>query len=97
MNVKLKKYLTKCNLTDNEIKDLKFIAPMIDDIEFEVFEKNCKTLIDFGYPKVDLSFLINANPNIFVLPNQELVKDLKSLSKQYDNIELALKNNPFLI
>ena len=80
-----------------EIKDIEMVAPIIDELTFDEFAQNCKLLIKYGYPKCDLDFLINANPNIFVLSSKDLEEDLKSLAKQYDNIELALKNNPFLI
>lgn len=97
MNKSLKKFLEDLNLSNNEIKDLQNISPMISLISCETFLINCKLLTNYGYPEADLDFLILSNPNIFTRSNTDLKSDLENLSKRYDDIEKALKNNPYII
>lgn len=89
--------LKQYRLTDSEIEDMRTIAPMLDVTTFEEFTANCKVLVKYGYPKSDLDYLFLANPNLFVVSPEDLDTDLKELSANCDDIEMALKTDPALI
>ena len=97
MDKKIVKFLKGFKISDLEIKDIINISPMIDAIDYAEFADNCKLLIKYGYPDVDLDYLILSNPSIFSRSSSDLEEDLKKLSIKYNDIEEALKSNPFLI
>lgn len=97
MDSKIIEVLKQYKLTDAEIADMLAIAPMLAATSFQEFTANCRLLVKFGYPQSDLDFLFLANPNLFVVATQDLEADLKKLVSTCDDLEVALKENPFLI
>lgn len=97
MDKNLKNLLLSLDLNEIEIDDLENIEPMFIGLTIEEFVENCKVMIDFGYPECDLDVLILSNPNIFVRPKESLIISLTELSKTCDDIESALKDNPYII
>ena len=97
MDKKIVEFLKKYDISDNEIKDIITIAPMMDVVKYCELVENCIVLTKFGYPKSELDFLLLSNPNIFVKSSFDLEKELMSLKKQYGDIEIILKNNPTII
>lgn len=97
MDKKVIKFLRDFNISDNELADIINIAPMIEETSYQEFSDNCKLLVKYGYPKIDLDILILGNPNIFVRSKQDLEHDLMNLTKQYHDIEQILKLNPYII
>ena len=85
------------DISELEIKDIKNIAPMIEVLSSEEFNKNCLLLTNYGYPKSDLDFLFLANPNIFVRSAKDLEYDLQNLKAKYSDIEIILKQDPLII
>lgn len=97
MNKDLEKLLLNLDLTELEIDNLAKESPMIEEISCEEFLKNCNLLVCYGFPADDLDSLLLANPNLFVRSSDVLKKDLINLSNYCDDIEKALKNDPFII
>ena len=73
------------------------IAPMLEVTSFAEFTDSCKMLVKYGFPKSDLDCLFLANPNIFVQSAADLEIQLKQLAKNYDDLEMALKEDPMLL
>ena len=97
MQKDLKNYLVQLGLIEDEIKSIEELSPMFKVATLKEFVDDVMLLIEYGYPMEDISSLLLANPNIFVLPVDSLRKELDKIKEKYDDVEKALKENPFLI
>lgn len=97
MDEKIIKFIKKYDISDLEIGDIINIAPMLEVTTYNEFISNCKLLVEYGYPREELDFLLLANPNIFARSNKDLKEDLINLSVKYEDIEEILKQNPTII
>lgn len=97
MNKDLESFLTNMNFTNNEIEDMKTIAPTLDNTSLSEVESVMRLLAHYGYPKEDLPELFYQNPNIMTLDKNTLKSTLDKLVAKNIDIEKYLKNNPFAI
>lgn len=97
MQKQLKNFLLKLDLTEDEIKSIEEIAPMFEVTTLKEFIDDMMLLIEYGYPEEDISSLLLANPNIFVLSAESLRKELDKIKEKNGDVEEALKEDPFLI
>lgn len=97
MNKSLNNLLHNLNFSSGEIENLVSIAPVLDTISIENVTTNLNLLVAYNYPADDLTYLIAINPGFLCRNSNELKQDLEQLSIDYNNIEEALKNDPFLI
>lgn len=97
MKKSLNNLLNNLNFSNDEIENLVSIAPVLDTISIECATTNLNLLVAYNYPADDLSYLIAMNPGFLCRDAIELRNDLEQISIDYDNVEEALKNDPFLI
>lgn len=97
MDERIISFIKKYKISNSEIDSMLVGAPMLDVINYDEFVDNCKLLIQYGYPKSDLDFLMLSNPNIFTMSFDDLKNDLKKLIKKYGDIEQILKQDPTII
>ena len=97
MDERIISFIKKYKISNSEIDSMLVGAPMLDAINYDEFVDNCKLLIQYGYPKSDLDFLMLSNPNIFTMSFDDLKNDLKKLIKKYGDIEQILKQDPTII
>ena len=97
MDSRIIEFMKEYQISDLEIGDLKNIAPMIEVTSYEEFMANCELLAKYGYPKSDLDVLMLANPNIFAMSTKDLEQELCRLQNECEDIEVALKEDPYAI
>lgn len=97
MQNKLKNFLLKLDLTENEISSIEEIAPMFEVVTLKEFVDDMMLLIEYGYPEEDITSLLLVNPNIFVLSAERLREKLDKIKEKNRDVEEALKKDPFLI
>lgn len=94
MDKKLYNYLISLDFDDDDISELVSQVPGLEIISFERAIKNINAVVDKGYPKEDIDFLISANPGFLCNDVNYLNQILDSLG---EDIEEKLKEDPFLI
>lgn len=97
MNSELLKQIYHLGLTETEVEEILSLAPELEQLSPSSFTKNCKTFVEFGFPKIELDTLLLANPNLFTIDEEELRQHLEDLLDQTGDIEEALKTNHFSI
>lgn len=97
MDKKILDFLNEFNISQSQRDTIVAIAPMFDVIDSKEFATNCALLVKYGYPKIDLDYLVMSNPNLFVRLPEDLESALKKLKLKYDDIEEILKLNPTII
>ena len=94
MDLKLKKFLKKLNLDDDEINNLTTVCSGLEITSEGRAKENVIILIDSGFPLCDVSFVVCANPAF--LCNDPI--DTKSSIESIDgDVEQAIKNDPYIL
>jgi len=94
---KIYEFFKELKFNDGEIENLLEIAPAIAETSVNDIVENMSVVVRFGFPADDIGSLIALNPAFLCRNNEDLIIDLIELSKTTDDIEEALKNNPYLI
>lgn len=94
MDTSLKNFLNKLTIENDEINDLINICPGLDIIDVNRAKNNVKSVVDAGFPLIDISSIIYVNPG-FLCNNPENTRE-RILSIDGD-IEETLKNDPYLL
>lgn len=97
MDKELKDYFISLGFDDDEISQLKSTCLQLKFASQQDITKNIELLTSFGYPKEDIPELMLVNPNLFCYEQNYLKAQLNKLQSQNLDIEVALKDNPFLI
>jgi hypothetical protein len=94
MDKLLVKFLKSLDLETCDIELLVQLVPGLDFIEWARAKANIDVLVNAGYPKEDLDGIICINPGFLLYDPAELAEKLSVLG---EDVETALKNDPFLI
>lgn len=97
MDKRIYEFFKELKFNDAEIENLLSIAPVLDEMEFDDVLCNMTVVVEYGYPADDISYLISLNPGFLCRNTSDLISDLIDISKNYDDVETALKNDPYLI
>lgn len=94
MSELLYNFLKSFDFDDEDIENLCLLAPELEIIDGERAIECAKTVVDAGYPKIDIDGLIFSNPGFLANDPDSLKEKLKKLGEQ---VEEKLKADPFLI
>lgn len=97
MDNQIYNFFKELKFSDAEIENLLEIAPAIAETPTSDIIDNMTIVVRFGFPADDIGSLIALNPAFLCRNIDELTSDLVELSKTCDDIEEALKNDPYLI
>ena len=87
------KYLQSLGLVPVEIINTILTEQGLKVIDEKQAMQNVELVIKLGYPREDISTLISINPSFLVRTKKTILDALEGI----DDVEEALKENPFLI
>ena len=93
MTKKLFSYFIKLGFSPDELGEVVDLQPEIENMEIETLISNVELVISYGYPRCDISTLIELNPTFLLLGGSTLKERLDTLT----DVEFELKQNPYLI
>lgn len=93
----LKTFLSNMNFSENEINSMKEIAPLLNVTKVYEIESLIDTLVQFDYPKSDITELFAQNPRIMTANKDTLIEELTKLKVKKIDVEQYIKQNPFFI
>ena len=93
MDNRLYNFLIGIGFANYEIFSLTELCPGLDIVDTDKAFECVLILVDAGYPKEDLKYLLALNPSI-MLYNPA---DLKEIVEKFEDIEETLKNDPYVI
>ena len=97
MESKFIKFLKTIGINQDDYETIVGICPGLECVEDSELCKNISLVMEYGYPKEDLDSLILINPGFLMWDNIELENRLIEIVKTYIDLEIALKNDPYLI
>jgi len=97
MDKDLYKFLRELKFNDHEVEFLLSVAPALEEITVSTAIQNMTLVVNAGYPADDIGYLISQNPAFLCRNSTDLRQDLIKLTHACDDIESALKDDPFLI
>lgn len=89
----LENFLLQMNFTNNEIEDMKNIAPTLEVTTLNELKSIIQVLDFYGFPKEDLPELFYQNPYIMTMDEEVLMDELDQLVKNKEDIEEFLKSH----
>ena len=84
-------------LDNSEIQSVINMFPMIEHTSADKMAQNCKLVVEYGYPRTELSFLVLSNPGFLVYDKDSLKQVLINLTKDDADLEELLNQNPYLL
>ena len=86
-------YLRKLKLSISEVDSVCENFPDVLEMNLSEIEEKIELVISLGYPREDISSLVAVNPTFL----SSSVNDLRETLMALDDVEEALKENPFII
>ena len=90
-------FLKELKFDDGEIQTLLSVAPVLEEVSAEQAIQNMSLVVEAGYPADDIGYLVSQNPNFLCRNSKDLASDLIKVAQNNEDVEDALKNDPFLI
>ena len=93
----INRFFKRFNLTDAEIRGILEMCPLLDSFSEEKYKTNITCLGEFGYPIIDIEYLLLSNPSFLLYEKDELITRLETLTQEYSDLEELLKDDPTLL